>query len=752
LRGESIAESWAMARGVPVRALTEDRDGNLWIGADGGGLLRLSRGRLESFGRKEGMPDDTVGAILEDREGNLWVGTQDGGLNLFSPAAFTPYSTSEGLSADVVWAIAGDRSGGIWLGTKGGGVDRLAPDGSVRVVGVRQGLSDTDVQAIFEDPDGTLWFGTRHGGLNRMRDGKIRAFGARDGLESVSVCSILRDRRGTLWVGTRDGGLHRMRPDGRLERVAEKGAPGNSAVHALFEDRSGTLWIGTNGAGLYRFKDGVFSVFTKKDGLSIGLINAIAEDESGDLWIGTYGGGLNRMRGEKFAAVTTREGLFDDAVFGLVEDGSGSFWISCNKGVSRVSIRELDAAADGGSARVSCAVFGTADGMRSSECNGANQPAAFRARDGRLWFPTVRGAVVVDPSHLPVNRVAPPVVLEEIVADGRPSPPRKELVFPPGTERLEFRYAALSFREPSRVRFRVKLTGYDADWVDVGTRRTAYYTHLPPGTYAFEVTACNDSGVWNQAAASAGFRLDPGFTQTIWFWILATTALAALVALGIRMRLAGALRREGELVALVAERTRQLEEANRELRLLSTTDPLTGIANRRSFDEFLRLFWTQARRSGTAVSVLMIDADDFKGFNDARGHLEGDACLKKIAGSLSAAVSRTGDIVARFGGEEFAVLLLETPLAGCVLLAERMRAGVEGLGIPFEHGPNRRVTVSVGVATAYPGPGLGPETLVALADELMYRAKAKGKNQVVAAEKPMGSAPRLADEPDAAAS
>lgn len=739
IRGGEVTGSWGTPGGVPARALREDRDGNLWIGTSGGGLARLSEGGLESYGTKDGLADDTVGSLLEDTEGSLWVGTQDGGLSRLSNAAFTPFSRAEGLSSHVIWAIAGDRSGAIWLGTKGGGVDRLAPDRSVRILGTREGLTDHDVQAVLADPDGTLWFGTRNGGLNRLRKGGLRAYRTPDGLTTDSVSALLRDRRGVLWAGTRDGALHRMDGGDRFERVSSEGAPNDAAIHALFEDRDGAVWVGTSGSGLYRYKDGTFTVFTQKDGLSIGIVNAIWQDARGSLWIGTYGGGLNRLSGGRFAAVTTRQGLFDDAVFGIVADDGGNLWISCNRGVYRVALSELDAVADGKGSRVTCAVFGTSDGMRSAECNGANNPPAWRSPDGRLWFPTVRGAVTVDPAHLPLNRLVPPVALEEIVADGAAHAPREPLVFPPGTEKFEFRYAALSFAEPSRVRFRVKLVGYETDWVDAGTRRTAYYTHLSPGTYSFHVIACNDSGLWNETGATATFRLVPAFHQTAWFWIASAAALSALVVLGVRTRLSGALRREAELVALVAERTHQLENANRDLKLLSTTDALTGIANRRAFDEYLRLFWTQARRSGAAISVLMIDVDDFKGFNDAWGHLEGDACLKRIAEALTGAVSRTGDIVARFGGEEFSVLLLETPLEGCVTVAERMRARVEALDIPTRPAGVAHVTVSVGAATAYPGPELWSEALMALADELLYRAKREGRNRVVPADAPLGT-------------
>jgi diguanylate cyclase (GGDEF)-like protein len=395
----------------------------------------------------------------------------------------------------------------------------------------------------------------------------------------------------------------------------------------------------------------------------------------------------------------------------------------------------LDAAADGGPP-VESTVYGTADGMRSRECNGANSPPAWRGRDGRLWFPTGRGVVAVDPSRLPRNTVPPPVTIEEILVDGAAAAAH---VFPAGAKNLEIRYTAASFTEASRVRFKVKLEGYDRDWVDAGPRRAAYYTHLPPGDYVFRVQAANDAGVWNEEGAAAALRFEPAFTQTPWFWLVLAAAASGLGALFVRDWLSRRVAREAELVALVAERTRQLEEANRGLRLLSTTDALTGIANRRSFDDTLRLFWTQARRSGAAISILIIDCDDFKGYNDAYGHLQGDACLKSVAEALVAAVSRTGDIVARFGGEEFAVLLLETPLEGCERVAERMRAAVERLGLASAASATGRVTVSVGGATAYPGAGLSSDALIEKADALLYRAKRAGKNRIFVAREPLGT-------------
>ncbi|MBK6407021.1 MAG: hypothetical protein IPF66_19560 [Holophagales bacterium] len=297
-----------------------------------------------------------------------------------------------------------------------------------------------------------------------------------------------------------------------------------------------------------------------RSGASIEIVNTIHEETDGTLWVGTYGGGLNRFRDGLFSAATTREGLFDDAVFAILPDGQGNLWISCNRGVYAVSLRELDALARGDARRVNCRPFGAEDGMRNRECNGANQPAGARGPDGRLHFPTIEGVVSVDPSGLFRNPVPPPVLVEEVMVDDAPAPARTFLELPPGKERFEFHYTALSLRVPSRVKFRVRLEGVDRDWIDVGTRRSAYYTHLSPGSYSFRVAAANESGIWNEGDASFSFRLSPRLDQRPFFWLLAGTLALAIAYTGYRFRVARLEARERELVEIVEERTRSLRE------------------------------------------------------------------------------------------------------------------------------------------------------------------------------------------------
>ncbi len=724
-----------------VAALLEDRAGNLWVGTDGGGISRLAAGRWTSYTGREGLSNDFVQAFLEDREGNLWIGTQGGGLNRLQDRSFTLFSSREGLSRDAAWSISEDRAGAMWIGTLGGGLNRLDGDG-VRVFTTRDGLPGDAVWATLEARDGSLWIGTRGAGLARWNNGRFTRYGTAEGLPANIVLSLLEDRQGTLWVGT-SSGLARL-DGGRFTAFTTRDGLPNDSVLSLLESRRGEIWIGTRG-GLSRLAQGKFTNRTTADGLSNDTIYDIHEDAGGDLWCGTAGGGIVRIGAGPVRAYGSRDGLFDDVVYRILEDAAGHFWMSCNRGVFRVSRRDFDRYDRGEIKAIPSTPFSRADGLRNPECNGGFQPAGWRSRDGRLWFPTIAGAAVVDPTRLRVNTIPPPVVLEALLVDGKARPLQSGLRIPPGKGNLELHYTGLSFVAPERVAFRYRLVGLDADWIDAGKRRIAYYTNLPSGQYTFRVTACNDSGVWAPEGASIAFVVEPRFYQSVWFVLLCAAAVGLAAEGAYVLRVHRLKARQKELEDLVAERTRQLAEANQVLERLSLADPLTGTANRRQFERVLEFERKRSERTGAPLALLMIDIDEFKVLNDAFGHLVGDDCLKRVAQELMASVRGAGDLVARYGGEEFAVILAGSDAEGAVVLAERIRARVEALALPLDPGrPGHRLTVSVGVAGARRMREVSSETLVAAADQALYRAKQTGKNRVEIgriAEVPEGGAP-----------
>ncbi|MDL1949286.1 hypothetical protein FBQ97_05655, partial [Acidobacteria bacterium ACD] len=582
IRDGKLAGRWGADQGVlggPVAAIATDPDGNVWFGPEGGGLNRLAAGRVSRLTASGGLPGEVVESLLVDREGSLWAGTQDGGVARLCDGAFVPWGKPEGLLSDVASPILEDQKGAVWVGTRGGGVSRIAGN-AVTSFTTREGLPNDWVQAIAQTRDGSLLVGTRHG-MARLSGGRFVPFGVEHGLANDGVRAILETRDGALWVGTGGAGLVRIRGREARRFLRADGLP-NESVFFLHEDDSGVLWIATNGGGLVRWDGTRFTALTTRDGLTNDIVNTLHETADGTLWIGTYGGGLCRLRGGRVSCVTTRNGLHDDAVFRILEDDAGRLWVSCNRGVWSVPLSDLDAVADGRATTVTPRVHGTADGMRNAECNGADMPTGWKARDGRLWFPTIEGAVVVDPAK-PIRSAVPPTVLvERIVADGEEVPlSGGEVVLPPGTEKLEVDYTAPSFRNPERVRFRYRLAGYEERFADVGSRRTAFYTHLPHGAHVFEAVAVDEDGVESPVPARVPVRLTPFFHQTPLFYLLAAAAVLAAGAGAWRYRVARLLSRERELEALVARRTESLrQESERTAAALREAERQREIAER----------------------------------------------------------------------------------------------------------------------------------------------------------------------------
>ncbi len=496
-------------------SLCEDREGVLWIGTENHGLMRLKDGVITSYSGAEGIKDSAVASIIEARGGGLWIATPTAIVRL-KDGVFTSYTGGHGLPGGLYLlsrSMVEDRRGDLWVALVHG-LLRLSEQGATLYT-TREGLPHNSVHAVRETRDGSLWVGTDYG-LNRFRDGKFTVWGIGDGLPSERINFITGDSRGVLWVST--------------------------------------------DAGLSRFKDGAFTNYTTKEGLSNISVRVVYEDAEGTLWIGTYGGGLNRFREGRFTHYGMRDGLFDDTVSQILEDDRGNLWMSGNRGIFRVSRKELNDFAEGRVGRITSISYGEADGMINRECNGGGQPAGWRTREGELWFPTIKGPVVFAPDRVAANPLPPPVVIEQALIDKAALAPRGEVEVNPGRGDLEFHYTGLSFVAPEKVEFKYLLEGYDETWVEAGTRRVAYYTSIPPGRYTFRVIAANNEGVWNETGAAFTFYLRPHFYQTGWFYALTALSLTSLLWLLYKRRL-GKLRR-----AYAAQQafSRQMIEAQEE--------------------------------------------------------------------------------------------------------------------------------------------------------------------------------------------
>jgi ligand-binding sensor domain-containing protein/signal transduction histidine kinase len=547
-------KAYTIKEGLPdnsVWSIFEDRGGTLWI-ATPGGLGRLKDGALTSYTSRDGLSDDVVLALCEDREGSLWIGTEAGGLNRLKDAKFTSYSAKDGLTNDVVWAVCQGADGSLWAGTNGGGLNRLR-DGKFSSYTTRDRLASNIVRALCEDREGNLWAGTP-AGLNRLRGGRIETYTVEDGLSNNAVSAIEADKEGNIWIGTL-GGLTRFR-DGRFTIYTTADGLSDDSIISLRAGRDGGLWIGTRTGGLNRMEGERFTSYRSKDWVPDDGVRSMYEDEDGTLWVGTRKSGLSRFRNREFTTCTMKSGLFDNCVYQIVEDDKHNLWMSSPRGAFRVRKAEFTDFAEGKSTQIASVSYGTADGMLSRECNGG-QPGAWKSADGKLWFATIKGIAMIDPQSTRINDQPPPVAIERAVVDGEPIQLTERVELPPGKERYEFYYTALSLVAPEKVRFKYKLEGFDRDWVDAGVERVGFYTHIPPGTYSFRVIACNNDGVWNETGALLNLYLKPYFYQTYWFYVAIAVSVGLLALAIYRLRVQ---RIRAQFAAVLDERNRMARE------------------------------------------------------------------------------------------------------------------------------------------------------------------------------------------------
>lgn len=734
---DGAVRTWGMAEGLPtdqLTAITRDAQGSLWIGTWGAGLVRFRDGAFTSISAEGGLAGSQIWSAHADREGSIWVGTWVGGLNRLRERNFVVLGAPEGLSSDNVRSVLHASDGTTWVSTAGGGVNQIRA-GKITAIRAKDGLPSDETSCLYEDRDGSVWIGTYTNGVARIRGGKIETYGHAEGLPSLDVRVLYQDRSGAMWASSTSG-LARF--DGkRFVHLTGPGAPPEGAS-TLLEDRHGTLWMGTD-QGLYRYRNGVFDKLTRKDGLISNWIMSLYEDADGVLWIGTNGEGLNRLKDGRLTGVRPADGLWDGLIQVILEDRKGNLWMTCNRGFFRVARSELHAFLDRRTARVTSVGYGPGDALRSTTFAGGLQPAGAIDAEGLLWLPSFSGLVIVDPSDLPGSGLPPRVQLEEMVVNGVTMRAREAITLPPGSVPLTIRYSAATLIDADRVRFRYRMDGASEEWVEVGRSREAFFPALAHGQYRFSVAASLDGVAWSGSAPALSITVNPYFFQASWFVLLAGLALIAIAAVILRVRTRNLRRQKAEMERLVAEKTEELRLANEHLARLSFVDALTGVANRRRFDEVLQRQWQQAASSGTSIAIVAADVDLFKDYNDTLGHPQGDRCLVAVADVFLEGVRQPGALVARYGGEEFVVLIPGADEAAAVAFAERLREECQSRAIPHPASSVAPVvTISLGVAARVPLEGTSADSLMIEADAALYRAKREGRNRVARAD---GSAP-----------
>ncbi len=516
------------------------------------GLDRIDGRQARHFTTSDGLLANFVTALAEDRHGSIWVGTE-GGLNRWSAGRFDGYSAADGLPGNAVASLMEDREGSLWVGLRGSGLVRFR-EGRLTTYTRREGLAGDNVTCVFQSSDGSLWFGTTHG-LTRLQEGRFRLFTRRDGLLNESITgigeapgigvlvasyatrlSVFRegrfaalpgltiastipsviypDRSGALWVGTLGAGLYRL-SGARADRYPFADSAGRYVIYAAHEDAQGVLWFATPN-GVVRYERGRFTnVEVYRQGQNLGVTFALHGDAEGNLWVATRDRGLCRIRdGVTRSCYGRGQGLLDDTVLSVLEDERGRLFLGTPRGICVVARRDLDAFDRREVRRIPALSLGVQDGMMTAECAGTRWPAAWKAKDGRIWFPTANGVVVADPGAIgAVSRGAARAASSGSRSTACSQAHTGPVSAPPGRGEIEIAYAGLAFRAPELVRFRYRLDGFDRDWVDAGARRVARYTNIAPGRYRFRVTASLEGGAWNEREASDPDRAGPALLR-----------------------------------------------------------------------------------------------------------------------------------------------------------------------------------------------------------------------------------------------
>ncbi len=607
---------YSTGEGLPATTATsiaEAPDGTMWV-ATATGLASITDDTVTAFGRSAGLSGDRVLQVLVDHRGTVWAATHGGGLARGTGGSFRSFGRDDGLSSEYVISLHEDRDGALWVGTLSGGLNRLAP-AARELLDARSGLPPYPVTTIYQKAaTGTFWVGTYGGGLARIRDGRVRVYGEADGLPSTAITSVVGGPGDSVWVGTNGAGAFRFL-DGRiLERLGPEvvGAPvrtievdhqGGGAVWfggdglvryangqwQHLDDSDGLrssevrviytmkdrVWVGTYGGGLQSIeRDGRIVSWGERQGLTNRFVTSLHADDTDTLWIGTYGGGLFRLRDGRMDAITSEDGLPDDVVFDILEDKAGRLWLTSTQGLAVVRMSDIDARINGRTNLLSVSLYGRTEGVPGTDGTDGNQPLSWRAADDRLWFATVDGVVIFDPTEVADTPPAPRVYVDDVLVD-------KQLVPTPlgdaplAGRNLDVRFSAPVLQGGRAVQYEYRLVGLDDRWVDAGTSRTAAFTNLEPGEYGLEMRARSGRGAAPGPVLRLPIVVPARLHETAWFRAAAGTLLLLGVVGLVGSRVTRLQRRQQQLQATVEERTAALrhemqerERAERQRRIL----------------------------------------------------------------------------------------------------------------------------------------------------------------------------------------
>jgi signal transduction histidine kinase/ligand-binding sensor domain-containing protein len=551
-----------------VAEVTASPDGSVWAAHDDGGrteLAHFSEGRWNSHP----VPGFTLGpgivsALFADREGSVWVGTSGEGIYRIHDGAIDHMDIRDGLSGNAINSFFTDREGTMWVATEGG-VDNLQAL-SVPTWTTREGLSQQGAFSAMVETDGRILISHRSS-VDVMDKGQVHPMPLAAELRGKGPYVFLRDRAGRLWTG----GFRSIwvQEGGRVRSIPLTGTDRAVAVYDLLEDSEHTVWARTStgvdyvreGQLVDAFPESKYPVIERMvlwgdKGCIVGLRSGglarvwpghfemlkAPQDQSAVRGLDTAGGRIWAVTDKTLTVwangeprvVYRADGAVGD-LNGLIADGQGDIWFWSEARVMVIRQAEIQSWVESPNRPIRFTTLDALDGVHAPY--NPFGVGAVRFGGDKIWTVSLVALQELDPEHFVANSMPPPLKIEGVVADHKLYPANAPIRFPPSTHDLEIDYTALTFTTPEKVRFRYRLIGSDKDWQDAGDRRQAFYTNLKPGSYTFQVIACNSSGVWNSQGATVGMTIPPMLLESTWFRTLIAGCLLLLVWGGTFLRI-----------------------------------------------------------------------------------------------------------------------------------------------------------------------------------------------------------------------
>ena len=526
-----------------VREIYEDRSHRVWYSlfSRAHSVFCVDGGVLRSY---EGLPSEAL-VTYKDRAGYLWLTDQHAHTSLWKDGRLTPLPK---LSAPFLVQVIETEDGTLWAGTAGTdlfqfrrrSVATVPTAGSPEIasvllqandslvwaggIGVLRSASSTNpatfkaiqaahtpanwlqIKALAKDPDGNLLIGSRGvEGLEVLSHGSFRHNLSIPGTIQALLCT----RSGETWIGSTLGLYRKF--GSHIERIIE------TPTRALLETASGQIVAGTESGPLV-LRNGKQQAH---EPWSFGPIVALRQDKLGAVWIATQDHGLVLMADRIFHVLSTADGLPTDVLYSLEFDDAGDLWMGSDVGLMRLRGKSIEHKLRDANSRLQVTVFDDADGLPASIFDPLGDQGIIRRSNGDLWFGTEQGVAIIRPSTLrTASTIAHPEIEEHEIDQSDPLP-QDAIELRPGQTNLQIHYTALGSSHPEQLVFRYRLQNYDRDWVYAHDRRIAFYSHLAPGTYSFEVqVADNDGDGWITGVASTSVKVLTPFYRSWWFLCL----------------------------------------------------------------------------------------------------------------------------------------------------------------------------------------------------------------------------------------